>query len=711
MLLSATPLVPTHFDGMADELPTVAAANYQAAPLSTVESSANEFEVASVTWTGSQNWALLDDPTRRALWVWHPGSPLTNNAFRTNSDGSQDLLLDFAQNKSISDLYVFGSTYEWNYDDLSQGRLANESFWVNFNAKANALGIRVWLMYYLYDATDDIRMTTDYNGILVHAVAVHNFNQAHPASAFAGMQSDQEPNNPARYPALLENMKRAQEYLDANEVNFLSSQALRPKWHNDVITWNGATKTMNQHVMDTITHGAMMAYNDNINTVRDWSNQVVNYATSLGKQVSLGFEVDYLGTGGAMSATWWEEIRAEPVSTRFQVNHDALPVTFEDAMDITTTEQSVKAGYDRQAIHEYDSYFEHWFGMTPQQYVNSLGGFYNSSVINPPKVNLTQDNANYNPIAYNVSAETQANTSVNINVLASAHDLDGDALSVVIVTQGTHGGVIINGDGTVKYTPNSGFFGVDNFTYTVGDGYSNPQTRTVTVQVEEPDNIPGDFNGDHKVDGDDLVIWQASYGINGDGDADGNGITNGRDFLIWQRNFTGPSSISSPAIAGHDSANVLENQPAIIQVSPNDSDPNNGTIADTKDTTDTATVRISAAAFVPAVLDDDFESGTLSEITTNTAHRPLWINSPYAANLYAWVSGQREGVCEMFASETTDWVYATQEFITRATNTSTTVSIEANPYPNSLIGEDGYAFSVVYFEEELGLISYIEPQL
>lgn len=44
-----------------------------------------------------------------------------------------------------------------------------------------------------------------------------------------------------------------------------------------------------------------------------------------------------------------------------------------------------------------------------------------------------------------------------------------------------------------------------------------------------------DFNGDLLQDGRDLLIWQASLGLNAQGDADGDGQTRGLDLLAWQR--------------------------------------------------------------------------------------------------------------------------------------------------------------------------------
>jgi sugar lactone lactonase YvrE len=93
---------------------------------------------------------------------------------------------------------------------------------------------------------------------------------------------------------------------------------------------------------------------------------------------------------------------------------------------------------------------------------------------------------------------------------------------------------------------------------------------TAFIKVPDPAApIPGDFNNDQTVDGDDLAIWKTNFGNNSGiatasmGDADANGNINGADFLIWQRNFSAtpatPTAISIPEpdalsvalIAGH----------------------------------------------------------------------------------------------------------------------------------------------------------------
>jgi len=56
---------------------------------------------------------------------------------------------------------------------------------------------------------------------------------------------------------------------------------------------------------------------------------------------------------------------------------------------------------------------------------------------------------------------------------------------------------------------------------------------------------PGDFNGDGRVDGDDLGVWRNEFGVGAGGDADGDGDTDGADFLVWQRRL----GATSPAVA------------------------------------------------------------------------------------------------------------------------------------------------------------------
>lgn len=89
------------------------------------------------------------------------------------------------------------------------------------------------------------------------------------------------------------------------------------------------------------------------------------------------------------------------------------------------------------------------------------------------------------PTANPDSATTAAGTSVSIPVLANDADDGAPApLSISAVTQPSGGSTAIAGS-NITYTPRSGFYGADSFTYTITDG-ADTATATVSVTVQAP---------------------------------------------------------------------------------------------------------------------------------------------------------------------------------------------------------------------------------
>lgn len=98
-------------------------------------------------------------------------------------------------------------------------------------------------------------------------------------------------------------------------------------------------------------------------------------------------------------------------------------------------------------------------------------------------VTVTVTPVNDVPVAGDDAASTEKNTPVDIAVLTNDSDVDGDTLSVSGTTAPSNGRVSINADGTVKYTPNSGFSGTDTFEYVASDGNGGAASAKVTVSV------------------------------------------------------------------------------------------------------------------------------------------------------------------------------------------------------------------------------------
>ena len=97
---------------------------------------------------------------------------------------------------------------------------------------------------------------------------------------------------------------------------------------------------------------------------------------------------------------------------------------------------------------------------------------------------LPEADPNGAPTATADAATTVEDTAVSVDVVANDTDPDGDSLSVTEVAGAGSGSVVANGDGTVTYTPDSGFSGDDSFDYTVSDGNGGTATGTVSVGVE-----------------------------------------------------------------------------------------------------------------------------------------------------------------------------------------------------------------------------------
>ncbi|WP_325129625.1 Ig-like domain-containing protein, partial [Arenimonas sp.] len=90
---------------------------------------------------------------------------------------------------------------------------------------------------------------------------------------------------------------------------------------------------------------------------------------------------------------------------------------------------------------------------------------------------------NQSPIAVDDSDATVGVAPVTTTVLANDSDPEAGPLAVSIAVAPANGLVVVNGDGTVTYTPNAGFQGVDTYQYTITDAAGLTDTATVTITV------------------------------------------------------------------------------------------------------------------------------------------------------------------------------------------------------------------------------------
>ena len=75
-------------------------------------------------------------------------------------------------------------------------------------------------------------------------------------------------------------------------------------------------------------------------------------------------------------------------------------------------------------------------------------------------------------------------------VLANDGDSDGDSLAAALIAPPKYGTLILGTDGSLQYTPNDDYHGVDTFTYAADDGTSLSQEATVTIEVTAVNDSP-----------------------------------------------------------------------------------------------------------------------------------------------------------------------------------------------------------------------------
>ena len=217
------------------------------------------------------------------------------------------------------------------------------------------------------------------------------------------------------------------------------------------------------------------------------------------------------------------------------------------------------------------------------------------------------------PIATNDARTTPQDTNVDVTVVANDSDVDGDldATSATTTVAPSNGSTIDNGDGTITYVPDSGFTGIDTFTYEVCDGQPVCVTAVVTIDVT-PVDVPPVANPDTESTPEDTpATWDvAANDSDANGDLDPTSLTvltqpmhgalvnNGDGTVTYTPNpeYSGPdsftyeicdlngscdattvsvtvTSVDDPPVARNDSASTPEDTPVDIDLAANDTDP------------------------------------------------------------------------------------------------------------------------------------------
>ncbi|MGQ0622324.1 MAG: Ig-like domain-containing protein [Panacagrimonas sp.] len=111
-------------------------------------------------------------------------------------------------------------------------------------------------------------------------------------------------------------------------------------------------------------------------------------------------------------------------------------------------------------------------------------------------------------------------------VLVNDTDADSDALTASLVAGPSHGSLMLNSDGSFRYTSEANFSGTDTFSYRAGDGQEHSATVTVALMVNEvSENAPVAAADNFSLNEDGELSIGAPGVLGNDTDPDGGALT------------------------------------------------------------------------------------------------------------------------------------------------------------------------------------------
>ncbi|GAB4262371.1 MAG: hypothetical protein Kow0092_12700 [Deferrisomatales bacterium] len=142
-------------------------------------------------------------------------------------------------------------------------------------------------------------------------------------------------------------------------------------------------------------------------------------------------------------------------------------------------------------------------------------------------VTITVTPVNDPPVAVGDAYTTGSGEPLDVaapGVLANDRDLDGDALTAVLLTGVSHGTLSLQPDGSFRYVPDPGFSGTDGFTYQALDGEAAAMAA-VTLTVRSTNAAPTAADDAYETTRDTPLTAAAGGGVlANDADPDGDAL-------------------------------------------------------------------------------------------------------------------------------------------------------------------------------------------
>ncbi len=325
-------------------------------------------------------------------------------------------------------------------------------------------------------------------------------------------------------------------------------------------------------------------------------------------------------------------------------------------------------------------------------------------------ITITVSASNDPPNALDDTATVlEDSSSTFIDVLGNDADIDGDPLTIVSVTQPSHGSVTFTST-QVSYTPMVNYYGPDSFTYSISDGHGGADTASVSVLVtgvndppvanDDTATVPEDSSNnqvnvrgnDMDIDGDSLTVASVTQPTHGSSSTDG--------FYVYYTptlNYIGPDSFTYTLSDGHGGSDVAT---VFITVS-NTNDP---PVA----TDDIAVVTEDSLSNLVNVLSNDYDpdNNTLTIIgLTQPAHGISSTNGVFV--IYTPLPDYNGS--DLFTYTISDGTYADSAVVSITVTGVNDAPVVTN-IPDQIIAE-GSMFAVIHLDDYVSDVDNLDTDM
>ncbi len=143
----------------------------------------------------------------------------------------------------------------------------------------------------------------------------------------------------------------------------------------------------------------------------------------------------------------------------------------------------------------------------------------------PVTVTIVVNAVNDAPVAADDAYSTDEDTPLIVaapGILDNDTDVEGDALSAILVAGPSHGTLRLNADGSFTYVPAANYNGADSFTYQVNDGQADSNVATVALTIRPVNDAPVAAAGPDQTANEAATV---SFDGSGSFDVDGDALT------------------------------------------------------------------------------------------------------------------------------------------------------------------------------------------